>query len=263
MQFSETSDITIVVTSCGRFDLLKKTLESLDRYNTAPIRAVIFTEDSGDEGVWNAIPPHWADHTQVFINHTKLGQLASIDLAYASVETAFVFHCEDDWEFYRPGFIEDSKVFLEQMPSVLQVWLRSFAHDVRVNYPFHSLGERFVIAGRAASRILSSEDDWQGFSFNPGLRRLADYGALAPFSRFATSPQGESGLSREYAQKGFFAVALEADAVVHIGDGAHVWSDADKQRKQAKSRRKRRRYFSYAGAFLLGVAIGCAVMGAV
>ncbi len=29
MVFSENSDITLVVTSCGRFDLLKRTLETL------------------------------------------------------------------------------------------------------------------------------------------------------------------------------------------------------------------------------------------
>ncbi len=48
MVFSENSDITLVVTSCGRFDLLKRTLETFDRYNTAAIRHVLITEDSGD-----------------------------------------------------------------------------------------------------------------------------------------------------------------------------------------------------------------------
>ena len=36
VQFSDESDITLVVTSCGRLDLLKRTLESFDHFNTAP-----------------------------------------------------------------------------------------------------------------------------------------------------------------------------------------------------------------------------------
>ncbi|WP_423812810.1 glycosyltransferase family 2 protein, partial [Pseudomonas putida] len=85
MRFSNESDVTLVVTSCGRFDLLKDTLESFDRYNTAPIREVFITEDSGDDAVHAAVPAHWKPHCKVFVNRPKLGQLPSIDLAYSQV----------------------------------------------------------------------------------------------------------------------------------------------------------------------------------
>ena len=58
MQFSDQSDITLVVTSCGRFDLLKRTLASFDLFNTADIREVFITEDSGDDAVRLAVPEH-------------------------------------------------------------------------------------------------------------------------------------------------------------------------------------------------------------
>lgn len=87
MQFSDQSDITLVVTSCGRFDLLKRTLESFDLFNTADIREVFITEDSGDDAVRLAVPPHWHSHCTFLINRPKLGQLASVDLAYESVKT--------------------------------------------------------------------------------------------------------------------------------------------------------------------------------
>ena len=32
-------------------------------------------------------------------------QVPAIDQAYSLVETEWVFHCEDDWEFTKPGFI--------------------------------------------------------------------------------------------------------------------------------------------------------------
>lgn len=256
MRFSDTSDVTIVLTSCGRLDLLKNTLESLDRFNTAPVRSVLITEDSGDDGVYDVLPEGWPAHTTVFVNKEKLGQLASIDLAYASVETTYVFHCEDDWEFYRPGFIEDSLKILEAMPRVLQVWLRNFQYDIWPSYPFHSLGERYVVEGVGCSRLLSSEPDWQGFSFNPGLRRREDYSRLAPFARFSTSPEGESSLSKSYAQMGYFAVVLEGDAVRHTGDGAHVWSCNDERRAKKRNQRKLKRLIGCGVILFLGFLIG-------
>ena len=39
-------DVSLVVTSCGRFDLLERTLDSFFKYNTYPIKEVIITEDS-------------------------------------------------------------------------------------------------------------------------------------------------------------------------------------------------------------------------
>jgi hypothetical protein len=74
VQFSTESNITLVVTSCGRLDLLKTTLESFDRFNTAPIREVFITEDAGDEAVHSAIPAGWKEHCTVFVNRPKLGQ---------------------------------------------------------------------------------------------------------------------------------------------------------------------------------------------
>jgi len=261
MQFSADSDITLVVTSCGRFDLLARTLETFDAFNTAPIHQVIITEDSGSDAVADALPAHWKAHTKIFVNRPKIGQLASIDLAYAAVNTPFIFHCEDDWEFYRPGFVEASRAILEQMPSVLVVWLRSFAHDVRISYPFHSLGERYVIEGEACSRLLSSNPSWQGFTFNPGLRRLQDYRPLAPFARFESSAAGESGLSRAYAEREFFAVILESDAVLHIGGENHVWNPQDALKKKRKALRRAMRVMAALAVLGVGALIGAAFCG--
>ena len=36
----------------------------------------------------------------------RAGQIPAIDAAYAHVDTEFIFHCEDDWEFTSAGFVE-------------------------------------------------------------------------------------------------------------------------------------------------------------
>jgi hypothetical protein len=247
--FSDTSDVTLVVTSCGRFDLLRRTLLSFDRCNDTPLREVFITEDSGNEMARDCLPEHWRAYATVFVNRPRLGQLASIDLAYAAVKTPWIFHCEDDWEFYRPAFIEDSRFLLEANPEALQVWLRSAAHDLALHSPYLSFGERQVSAGIPFYRVYSAKAEWQGFSFNPGLRRLADYRRHAPYARFG----GEKALSQIYAGEGRYALILENDAVLHTGWGEHVAVPHERERKQKARRRQRQKT---GVAFLLGGSMG-------
>jgi hypothetical protein len=261
MQFSIDSDVTLVVTSCGRFEHLRNTLCSFERFNTAPIKAVIIVEDSGDAAVNGILPAGWDAHTTVLLNQPRIGQLAAIDRAYSLVGTDYIFHCEDDWEFYRPGFVEESRLILESMTNVAQVWLRSFAHDVRVSYPFHILGDRVLQDGIAFSYLLSSEPAWRGFSFNPGLRRLSDYQKVAPVARFSSSSEGESRLSQEFEALGYATVILESDAVLHTGDDAHVWADSDVEKQRRKQKRKLGRVVLGGFLLLIGVAAGYAISG--
>ncbi|HCS42931.1 MAG TPA: hypothetical protein DIW52_08905 [Pseudomonas sp.] len=249
MQFSNVSNITLVVTSCGRLDLLKITLESFDRFNTAAIREVFITEDAGDDQVHSIIPAHWKDHCTVFVNRPKLGQLASIDLAYEHVTTPYIFHCEDDWEFYRPGFVEDSLAILELRPQILQVWLRSYVYDLCVHSPYIHRGAREVVGGVPCYPLISDKPEWQSFSLNPGLRRMKEYRLCAPFSEHG----GEKALSKRYAQLELTAVTLEGDAVRHTGFGLHVQTSAERERK---ARRSRREYVKSGLLLLLGVCIG-------
>ncbi|MDZ3994055.1 glycosyltransferase family 2 protein [Pseudomonas sp. Teo4] len=252
MRYSDESDITLVVTSCGRFDLLKQTLDSFDRYNTAPIREVFITEDSGDDAVHACIPEHWKPRCQVFVNRPKLGQLASIDLAYSHVKTPYIFHCEDDWKFYRQAFVEDSRAILEVSPDLLQVWLRSHAHDLAIHSPYIHLGARQVIAGVPCYPLFSDKADWQAFSLNPGLRRLSDYQRVAPFAAYA----GEKALSRRYAELNLAAVTLEGDAVLHTGFGKHVTLPGEERRK---ARRRKRDRVKLALTLLMGALLGMGI----
>jgi hypothetical protein len=249
MTFSNTSEITFVLTSCGRFDLLKKTLLSFDLYNTAPIRHVLITEDSGSEEVYHCLPRNWSDNTTIILNKTKLGQLSSIDKAYEQVETHWVFHCEDDWEFYRPGFIEESMALLSYEAGAIQVWLRSINHDLKIHSPYLKLGPRQIFQKIPYYRICSENADWQGFSFNPGLRRISDYRIHAPYAQHGS----EKRLSKLYSADARFALILENDAVLHTGFDSHVERDTDRNNKVRRKRYERIRNIV---SFLIGVIVG-------
>ena len=163
LTFSYASDVTVVLTSCGRFDLLETTIESFIRFNQHPIKHFIIIEDSGDDAVYGCVPELYRQYFTFLINKSKLGQIKSIDKAYSLVDTPYIFHCEDDWVFYRYGFIEDSKLLLEANKDILQVWLRSYYHDIKVHSGYHYQGERQQISGVYYYRVMSHKPDWQGF----------------------------------------------------------------------------------------------------
>lgn len=251
MQFSENSNVSLVITSCGRFKLLKKTLESFDNYNTYPIKKIIITEDSGNEKVENYIPQHWLNHCNVIINNPKLGQIPSIDLAYSLIDTDYIFHCEDDWSFYREGFIEDSLEILKKDNNILQVWLRDLKKDVLIRYPFHYAGKKDCINNINYFHLESTDNTWKGFSFNPGLRRLNDYLPLKPFHKEGKKAEDiESELSKKYYQLGKYAVILENSAVEHIGWDNHINND-DEVKRLKKKRNRKIKYVSI--GFVLGI----------
>lgn len=247
--FDKNSDVTMVITSCDRLHLLAATLSSFTMYNTYPINKIIIIEDSGNLEIYKIIPKSWGEYCQIIINEEKLGQIKSIDLAYSYIETEYVFHCEDDWVFYRSGFIEDSLKVLKKDSSILQVWLRSFENDISQYYPFHYLGKQRNIENIIYNNLESSHEIWKGFSFNPGLRRLKDYLAIAPFSSIGH----EAEIAIKYNKLNYYAVILKNSAVSHIGWESHVETTQDILHKRKLKNRKKIKYI------MIGIILGFAL----
>ncbi|MEL6361911.1 MAG: glycosyltransferase [Pseudomonadota bacterium] len=207
-------DYTVVVTSCGRFDLLAQTLSSLFAHvDVAPVETVII-EDSGASLPENAIEGV-SGPKRIIQNPVNLGQMASIDRAYAKVSTPLVFHCEDDWAFLRGGFIRQSADLLAAMPDVSMVSLRARGalNPLLRHLPSEIMGEVPYFRARA-----DLHPEYFGYSFNPGLRRKADYDRFAPLAAIGH----EADVSHAFKRAGFVMAYLEEPAVEHIGEGRHV-----------------------------------------
>jgi hypothetical protein len=226
--------ITFVLTSCGRLDLLEITLDSFFKFNTYPITRYIITEDSANPKVFEEClklnREKYDNKLEFVFNYEKLGQSRSIDKAYSMVETEYIFHCEEDWEFYREGFIEDSIKVLLTQPKVLQSWIRPKSDKILnkiENKVFNLPMNVFVRRVLPASFLTGDKNedgspmvvkDYMGFSWNPGVKRLKDWKDL---------PNGYAGFEREhlvdhyYRDNGFMVVSLSKNDddgyVRHIG----------------------------------------------
>src|ERR1041384_4120730 len=114
-------DITVVVTSCNRHDLLARTLASFRAHETEGRVARILVAEDGNADPSEVCARFGAEY---FCTGSRVGQIKLIDRAYAKVTTPLIFHLEDDWEFYRSGFMEKSRHFLDMDPKILLVQLR-------------------------------------------------------------------------------------------------------------------------------------------
>lgn len=208
--------VTVVITSCDRHDLLERTLKSLLTFNTYGFVSEIIVVEDGFSDPWQICARYGA---KLLRTGGRRGQSYAIDLAYDAVRTPYVFHCEDDWEFFRHGFMERSLEILRVDLACVCVWLRAWGdtngHPLRFRSDDGTYG------------ILSFNYDnvWNGFTWNPSLRRLSDMNKVLPISKEAeeTGTPGETILSKKFFDLGYHACILdEGGYVKHIGWNRHA-----------------------------------------
>ena len=216
-------EVTLVITSAGRFDLLKETLDSFFENNTYPIKKIIITEDSTEGKKLEKLISNYKNQDfKLIINSTRLGQLKSIDKAYKEVDTEYIFHCEDDWKFFKKGFIEKSMALLEDDSSILIVGMRA-KEDYNNDYFF---SEKDDYVSKSGERFYKVKGEI--FTYNPGLRRKKDMDLFGLHEKLENQ-RYEEVLSDFYKEKGFCTVFFKEPCVKHIGDKRHVHFSKNKK----------------------------------
>ena len=97
--------VIVVLTSCGRLDLLKPTLNSFLQYNKFKLEEFVIIEDSGDKAIGEELiklnKEEYQSMFTIVLNEKQIGQTSSIDKAYALVKDKcdYIFHCENDNDY--------------------------------------------------------------------------------------------------------------------------------------------------------------------
>jgi glycosyltransferase involved in cell wall biosynthesis len=219
---------TVVITCCNRPDKLDQTLSSIVACDTTGIAKFVIIEDSACMKSAEITARILADFPHIYLkNAQNIGQVRSVDRAYAHVKTPYIFHCEEDWVFPSSLFLEQSRILLDALPEVHSVMLR----DVSEWFAFFTdaterefQGVRYVHADPRAERR------WGSFSFNPGLRRLSDYLNCAPFAEIGP----ERDISFHHKMRGFSLVSLCEGDVRHLGSLTPTEKKDEKARKRKK-----------------------------
>jgi hypothetical protein len=223
-------DVTVCVTSCGRADLLGRTLDSF-RHHNGPGRLLI-SEDSGDAEMIAWLRRTYPDAT-ILSGPERLGMMGSVDRLYAAVETPFIFHLEDDWETGAPVDFAAAKRVLESRPQVSVVCMRAFS-ELK---PRHRASARGFTEAGCEFRLMQPDvhPEWYGYTANPGLLRKAFWEPYRPISRWT-----HDGFSAHVKAEGFEVAFMLPGVARHIGGGRHV-VDPFQPRTSDKSRLSRMR----------------------
>lgn len=214
-------DVTMVLTSCNRLDLLEKTINSISKETLDKIPTKILVDDSADSKCFSELRQQNENGYLIgwilLLNEVKLGQAASIDRAYSEVKTKYVFHCEDDWCFTDSDFIDRSLPILEKYDNVLQVTFRNDSpHPVCDEIYEDGTDSEFEV-------LIPGYNGWPGFTYNPNIFRFSAYEEIKPIVG-----KSERDVGLIYKDKELFTVALTKRVVNHIGGGRHVYDSVNK-----------------------------------
>ncbi len=225
---------SVVITSCNRFDLLQRTVRSLLETMDGPLEEILVIEDSGEEAVFDVLKD-LDKRIRIIVNQPQLGQMKAIDRAYGEICTDFVFHCEDDWEFFRSGYIAQSFALLHRFPMASMVSLRSREEQNPLirDMPVEKLGTVEFFR-----QDPSLHPEYFSYSFNPGLRRMSDYRRFAPLHRLGR----EEDVSYHFKKAGYWMANLQQPAVRHIGGQRHVADPMQHARPKTLAGRLRRSF---------------------
>ena len=205
------SDVTLVLTSCGRFDLLEETLVSLEAAEPNGFARRIIVEDSADEAMAGKIRARFPDYELIF-NQPNIGQMRAIDRAYSAVET-----------FLTGPFLGTCREVLEKHRDIAVACVRQVA-ELAPKYrerlqPLDGRGDVLRMPADA-------HPEWFGYSFNPSLVRLESFRRYGPYAGHGS----EEILSYRLKKDGFTMAFLNPGSAVHIGGEAHVLDPFRKER---------------------------------
>ncbi len=217
IQYPVKDTVSLFLTSCNRPALLRQTLESFVKYNTYPIEYGIIVEDSGLQGLNDFAKDLVPFPLKIIYAEKRRGQMKSIENGLQYLNTKYVFHCEEDWEFYDYGFIEESTSILEKNNTITSVWLRS-QDDIKSHYnmPIQKVkNESYYIVGPNVGN----------FSWNPGLRTYEVQTMFTPYDSAELLTICEGGIDKAFRKLGMTSAMTKNPAgyVRHIGWNDHVW----------------------------------------
>jgi hypothetical protein len=165
-------EVTLFITSCGRPELLKRTLESFVKFNTYPIKEVILCEDSGVHNIADFAESILPYPITFCYNKKRIGQMKTIEKYTQLIKTPYVFHLEDDYEFFDSGFIELSFQIMDSDPKISQVLLEDEQHK----YPKIDIGNPLCYKVMTNLPYETDSNNGDGpltcFSWRPSLKTL-------------------------------------------------------------------------------------------
>jgi GR25 family glycosyltransferase involved in LPS biosynthesis len=229
--------VTITMTTCKRFDLMQKTINSFLHccLDLDLIFDWIVIDDNSSEEDKKMMKELYPFITYYFKTPEVKGHALSMNLILELVKTPYMFHLEDDWKFiYRDNYLTKCIQVVNINEKFGQCLLnRAYSEDLVVNanlitgYPRydnkikyyiheHVLGPTMNdIANKYIKNGYSNCVYWPNYSLRPGITKLS---VLREIGKFNTSAQHfEMEYAERYSNKKYRTCYLPNIYCIHIG----------------------------------------------
>ena len=140
------------------------------------------------------------------------------------IQTPYVFHLEDDYEFFDSGFIELSLQIMDSDPKISQVLLEDEQHDyfkVDIGNP---LCYKILTNNPQITNVNNGDGALNIFSWRPSLKRIEIQKLRMPYELW----DDEYTIELEINKRGYYAVITKnvkngrPGFCTHIGKNYHV-----------------------------------------
>ena len=231
--------ITITSTTCKRLDLFKKTINSfleccLD-FDKFEIDKWLVMDDNSSQEDRDEMKKLYPFMTFYNKSVAQKGHARSINLMLRHVNTPYLFHLEDDWQFYyKDNFFTLLYQVLQEKDEYKQVLLNNMYGEIPeheqliggywnrvaesgLNYIVHeyTATEEEKTAFNRKWQFKPNCAYWPHFSFRPGLSKVQLFRDLGEFNEDVW--HFEMNYAHKYVAKGYKTCFLPGMVCKHIG----------------------------------------------
>lgn len=229
--------ITLTITSCKRLDLFKRTINSF-LINVIDIHLIdrwVCVDDNTSEEDRREMKRLYPFFEFIDKDLTDKGHARSMNIIRNTVNTPYILHLEDDWEFILKGrYISDCLDVLASNENIGQcLFNKNYSEILNHNYEVKGgefkttkQGQRYFIheyVSTETERVrwlekhgaAPSSNYWPHFSFRPSLIRTNVFKTVGEFNESACHFEME--YAYRYVSKGYISAFLEGVYCIHIG----------------------------------------------
>jgi GR25 family glycosyltransferase involved in LPS biosynthesis len=213
--------ITFTITTCKRLDLFVRTMDSFLKYciDKYLIKDWICIDDNSSEADRHEMQERYPFFKFIFKSFKDKGHARSMNMLLDVINTPYVFHMEDDWEYLS------TDIYLTKCFNVLNS--NRIYGQCLVNKNYMERGDIPISGGIAKEtdniKYLVHEyiqggmqcSYWPHFSLRPGLTRVDVFRRVGTFSE--TVPHFEMDYAYRYVDKKYQTTFLDRFSCMHTG----------------------------------------------
>lgn len=225
-------ELSLVFITCKRKILFEKTVESLlqNCKDLSLIKNIIMIDDNSDIDDFIKMKNLMLKFDKPFFAYTKYqeqkGHIQSLNMMFDLVKEDYLFCCEDDWLFTRPGhFIRESFEIMDENPDIKQVLLRT-TDIMAVNQKVRQTKEskidfiKYDYPGQFA-RDSKNRPAWPNANLNPAIWNFKSFKQIGKFP--IDECNFEFKWSRKCWKEGIKIAYFPENYCEHLGEGQSAY----------------------------------------